>query len=50
VLALSVSLGVGFVGTADQSLRDLYASADRSLYGAKHSGRDRVGTPVGDTA
>jgi diguanylate cyclase (GGDEF)-like protein len=43
VLTLSVSLGVGYVDPGDRRLRDLYASADLSLYDAKRSGRDRVG-------
>jgi diguanylate cyclase (GGDEF)-like protein len=42
-LAISVSLGVGYVEAGDRRLRDLYASADLSLYDAKRSGRDRVG-------
>jgi diguanylate cyclase (GGDEF)-like protein len=42
LLALSVSLGVGYVARG-LGLRELYASADRSLYGAKHAGRNRVG-------
>jgi diguanylate cyclase (GGDEF)-like protein len=43
VLDLSVSLGVGYVDPGDRRLRDLYASADLSLYDAKRSGRNRVG-------
>jgi diguanylate cyclase (GGDEF)-like protein len=43
VLGLSVSLGIGFVDAGDRRLRDLYASADLSLYDAKRSGRNRVG-------
>ena len=42
LLALSVSLGVGYV-EGGLGLRELYASADHSLYGAKGAGRDRVG-------
>jgi diguanylate cyclase (GGDEF)-like protein len=42
LLALSVSLGVGYV-EGGVGLRELYASADDSLYGAKGAGRDQVG-------
>jgi len=42
MLGLSVSLGVGFVD-GGVGLRELYASADHSLYGAKGAGRDQVG-------
>jgi diguanylate cyclase (GGDEF)-like protein len=43
VVNLSASLGVGHVDPGDRRLRDLYASADLSLYDAKRSGRNRVG-------
>jgi diguanylate cyclase (GGDEF)-like protein len=50
VVALSVSLGVGHAGTGEHKLRDLYASADRSLYEAKRAGRGRVGDLINQAA
>jgi diguanylate cyclase (GGDEF)-like protein len=46
-LRLSVSIGVAHLPTHGTDLRQLYAAADLSLYGAKTGGRDRVG-PVPD--
>jgi GGDEF domain-containing protein len=46
-LRLSVSIGVAHLPTHGTNLRELYAAADRSLYGAKAMGRDRVG-PTAD--
>ena len=43
---LSASFGVAaFPANAD--LETLIAVADEALYGAKRSGKDRVGTPLG---
>jgi diguanylate cyclase (GGDEF)-like protein len=42
-LNLSVSIGVAHLPTHGTDLRELYAAADFSLYGAKTGGRDRVG-------
>ena len=42
-LNLSVSIGVAHLPTHGTDLRELYAAADLSLYGAKTGGRDRVG-------
>jgi diguanylate cyclase (GGDEF)-like protein len=42
-LNLSVSIGVAHSPTHGTDLRELYAAADFSLYGAKTEGRDRVG-------
>ena len=42
-LRLSVSIGVAHLPTHGMDLRQLYAAADLSLYGAKTGGRDRIG-------
>ena len=47
-LTLSVSVGVAHLPTHGTDLRELYAAADLSLYGAKNAGRNRVGPVPGD--
>ena len=42
VRAVSVSVGVAVARSADQSIDELIAQADRALYRAKRAGRDRV--------
>ena len=42
VRAVSVSVGVAVARRADQSIDDLIEQADRALYRAKRSGRDKV--------
>jgi diguanylate cyclase (GGDEF)-like protein len=39
---VSVSVGVAVAGRVDQPIADLIAEADRALYRAKRTGRDRV--------
>ena len=41
LVAVTISAGVG-LRSADQSLNDLYADADRALYAAKALGRNRI--------
>lgn len=42
-VSVSVSVGLAHIPTDADDLRSLYVKADESLYGAKRSGRDRVG-------
>jgi diguanylate cyclase (GGDEF)-like protein len=42
VRGVSVSVGVAVAGQADEPIGELIAQADRALYRAKRSGRDRV--------
>jgi diguanylate cyclase (GGDEF)-like protein len=42
MVRLSVSIGLAHAPTDAVDLRRLYVAADGALYGAKHSGRDRV--------
>jgi diguanylate cyclase (GGDEF)-like protein len=44
VIPVTLSLGVAEFSDTEQSARDLYERADKQLYAAKHSGRNRVST------